>query len=113
VVKQKRTWQEVNEFLAREERKLHGNRIAVLRHGVGETFGNSSIIRPDTQKYEMLQGSIVAIGDLVDEDTAFDIGRIVTFNNYHVSSFEVEIVPGEKLILDDLHATDIRWSWSE
>ena len=61
----------------------------------------------------MLQGNIVAIGDGVEALHSFLIGDVVTFNKYHVSSFEVEIEPGEKLVMDDIHATDIRWSWPE
>lgn len=84
---------------------------------MGETFGNQSlIVRPDTQQYEMLQGSIVAIGTKVcadDEVPEFVVGDVVTFNKYHVSSFEVEMAPGEMLVMDDIHSTDIRWSWPE
>jgi len=69
-------------------------------------------VRAETVNYEMLQGNIVAVGDAV-EGEAFVVGRVVTFNKYHISGFEVEVSPGSKLLLDDIHSTDVRWSWPE
>jgi hypothetical protein len=92
--------------------KLRGKRVAIMLEPPKETYGNTSIVKPDTYKAHTLVGVVVAHGSKVaaEDRDELPLGSSVTFNRTGVIADHIRI-NGVQYEFYQVHEMDTLWTW--
>lgn len=83
------------------------DRVAVIRDPEEEEV--SGIIIPETSRNQPIRGTVVMIGDMVQND--IDVGDRVAFTKYRPTRFQLPLVGGENVQVEVMHVSDVYIRW--
>jgi co-chaperonin GroES (HSP10) len=90
-----------------------GERVLVMRDDPPDTYANTDIIVPDTEKQKPRRGHILMIGQTVGPEYGLRPGMTVLFNKYHTLTLQLPHLSGEPQEVEAFHPVDLYLVWPE
>jgi chaperonin GroES len=89
---------------------VFGQRVAVVRDPSEEKTAGGLYI-PEEGKRKEPRGTIVAVGNKVEDEDGVDVGDRVMYTKYAPIHFSIVLPDGRKADLELLHVSDIYMGW--